>query len=94
MHLREFPHKAPKGYSYSFEEFKRNVIRIWIHDSRVYDYNNGEPVKCIWGFYNSKKQTYFAPINSSTVGKEVPIECTRPYTAMQIKQTPLESAFT
>ena len=93
MHLREFPHKAPKGTHYEQTEFKSNVIAIWIHYNRKFDYNLGDAVRCIWGFYNTKKQCYYAPINSSKQGDQVRIENTTPYSAMQIKQTPLESAF-
>jgi len=89
----EFPHKPPKGYSYEFENFKRNVISIWICNHTRFDYNHGAPVRSIWGFYNTKTKEYHAPVNSKTVGNVVPITSTRPYSAMQIKQTPLEAAF-
>jgi len=89
----EFPHKAPKGYHYEFEEFRRGVIAIWLHCDRKFDYNNGDVTKTIWGFYKFKTREYFAPINSKTIGTCVNIKETRNYTAMQIKQTPLESAF-
>lgn len=88
-----FPHKAPKGYSYEFEDFKRNVVSIWIRNHSKFDYNNGKSVRSIWGFYNQKTKQFHAPVNSSTVGSVVMIESTRPYTAMQINQTPLEAAF-
>jgi hypothetical protein len=78
---------------YESEEFKRNVVAIWIHYDRKFDYNLGDSVRCIWGFYNSKTKEYFAPINSKTIGQRVKIQNTTPYTAMQLKQTPLESAF-
>jgi len=89
----EFPHKAPKGYRYESEPFKRNVTAIWIHHCRRFDYNLGSEVRCIWGFYNSKTKEYFAPINSKTIGKRVNLSDTTPYSAMIPKQTPLESAF-
>lgn len=89
----EFPHKPPKGYSYEFEQFKRNHIAIWIRNSTTFDYNLGKSVRSIWGFYDSKKRVYHAPINSSTVGDIVSINSTTPYSAMPLKQTPLESAF-
>lgn len=89
----EFPHKAPEGYRYESELFKRNVIAIWIHHCRRFNYNSGDAVRCIWGFYNSKTKEYYAPINSKTVGKCVRISDTTPYSAMILKQTPLESAF-
>jgi len=90
----EFPHKAPANYSYEFEEdFKRNVTAIWLRHSAIYDYNLGKSVSTVWGFYNVKTKIYYAPTNSRTVGKSVSIENTTPYTAMPLKQTPLESAF-
>lgn len=89
----EFPHLPPKGYSYEQVQFKRNVIAIWILHQRRFDYNNGSPVRCIWGFYNSKTKEYHAPINSSTVGSVVDIDKTTPYSAMQLKLSPLELAF-
>jgi hypothetical protein len=89
----EFPHQAPKGYSYEFEQFKRNTVAIWIRNSATFDYNLGKSVRSIWGFYDTKKRVYSAPINSSTVGNVVSLEDTTPYSAMIPKQTPLESAF-
>ena len=89
----EFPHKAPKGYLYETESFKRNVVAIWIHHCRHFDYNLGDPVRCIWGFYNTKTKEYFAPINSKTIGKCVNISDTTPYSAMIPKKTALESCF-
>jgi len=91
--IPEFPHKAPKGYSYEFEEFKRNTVSIWIRNSTTFDYNLGKSVRSIWGFYDSKKRVYHSPINSGTVGNIVSIEDTTPYSAMIPKQTPLTAAF-
>lgn len=89
----EFPHKAPKGMHYEFETFKRNITAIWIHYDRKFDYNLGESVRCIWGFYNTKTRTYHSPINSKSVGQSVDIKDTTPYSAMLPKQTPLTAAF-
>lgn len=89
----KFPHKAPKNYHYEQTQFKRGITAIWICDERKYDYNNGDSVKCIWGFYNSKTEQYHAPINSSTVGSVVDPQSTTPYSAMQLKLNPLEAAF-
>ena len=89
----DFPHKPPQGMYYEQTEFKRNVIAIWIHYKRRFDYNNGDAVRCIWGFYNTKTKHFHAPINSSTVGVPVSIEQTTPYSAMQLKLTPLELAY-
>ena len=91
--IAEFPHKAPKGYSYEFEEFKRGVIAIWLHCSRKFDYNNGAPTRTIWGFYKSKTREYFAPINSRTIGVRVDISETRNYTSMPIKYQGVEKFF-
>ncbi len=91
--LTEFPHKPPKGYSYEIEPFKCNVVSIWIHNHYRFSYNNGGTARSIWGFYDSKKRVYHSPVNSKTIGAVVGIEDTTPYSAMQIKQTPLESAF-
>ena len=91
--IAEFPHKAPKNYCYEFDEFKKNVIAIWLRCDLRFDYNNGVPTRTIWGFYNTKKREYFAPVNSKTIGACVNILDTRNYTAMPLKLTPLEAAF-
>jgi len=93
MTIHEFPHSAPQGTYYETEDFKRNVIAIWIAYDREFDYNLGKPVSSIWGFYNTKTKEYFSPVNSKTIGKRVSVDDTTPYTAMIPKQTPLESAF-
>jgi hypothetical protein len=89
----DFPHKAPKDYSYEYEEFKHNVIRIMLRCHREFDFNLGKPTSTVWGFYNTKRNKYYAPINVKTVGKEVDIKSTRNYTAMPIKQSPLDAFF-
>jgi len=89
----ELPHKPPKGYYYETEPFKRDVIAIWIHNTYGFVYNSGSPVRSIWGFYNTKTRTYHSPINSKTIGQSVDIENTTPYSAMQLKLTPLELAY-
>ena len=89
----EFPHKAPKGYSYEFEQFNARTIRIMLRCHRQFDYNLGASTATVWGFYNPKKRIYYAPVNSKTIGKEVNINDTRNYTAMPIKQTSLEACF-
>ena len=91
--ITDFPHRAPEGMYYEQTEFKRNVVAIWIHYERRFDYNLGDQVRCIWGFYNTKTRNYHAPINSGTVGDVVSLERTTAYSAMPIKQTPLESAY-
>ena len=84
----DFPHSPPEGYSYQIETFKRNVLAIWIVNHRQFSYTVTPP-KSIWGFYHSKKNQYYAPINSKKVGKEVLIKDTTPYSAMQLNLNPL-----
>jgi hypothetical protein len=91
--LIDFPHFAPEGYSYEFEDHNTRVVAIWLRHHRTYSFAEGKSVRSIWGFYSSKKREYYAPINSSKCGDKVSISDTTPYTAMQIKRTPLESAF-
>ena len=91
--IPQFTHKAPKGMRYEVEEHKRNMFSIWLCYDREFDYNLGKPVRCIWGFYSYKKCEFYAPVNSSTVGKLVDFKNTRDYTAMPLKQTALEAAF-
>jgi len=91
--ITDFPHKAPKGYYYEQTDFKQNVVAIWIHYQRRFIYNGGDPVCCIWGFYNTKTRTYHSPINSKSVGQSVDIRNTTPYSAMVPKLTALESCF-
>lgn len=89
----EFTHKAPKGYSYEFEQFKRNVVAIWIRNHSEFSYNSGAPVKSIWGFYNSKTREYHAPVNPKKVGDVVDFNSTTPYSAMQLNLKGLEVFF-
>ena len=91
--IPEFPHKAPKDYRYEFEQFNTRAIRIWLCNSRQFDYNLGASTKTVWGFYSPKKRVYYAPVNVKTIGKQIDIESTTPYTAMPLKQTPLTAAF-
>jgi len=91
--MPEFLHKAPKGYSYEFEQFNTRTIRIWLCNSRQFDYNLGASTKTIWGFYSPKKRIYYAPVNAKTIGKEVDINDTTAYTSMPLNRTALERAF-
>lgn len=90
----DFPHTAPEGYYYTFEEFNTRLISIWLNSTQKFDYNLGKPTRTIWGFYSSSKRKYYAPINSKKQGSEVSISQTTPYTAMKLQQTPLERCFT
>lgn len=91
--IPSFKHICPENMFYEVEEFKRGIFRIWICHKRKFDYNNGKPVRCVWGFFNYKKCKYFFPVNSNTLGKEVEFENTTPFTAMQIKKSPLDVFF-
>lgn len=87
-----FPHQPPKGYSYEVEQFKRNILAVWVCNHGQFSYTNKTP-KSIWGFYNTKTKCYYAPINAKQVGDKVEIEDTSPYSAMQLNLSPLMSAF-
>ena len=91
--IPQFKHQPPEGMHYEVEEHGRNVFSIWSCYDREFDYNLGKPVRCIWGFYDYKKCQFYAPVNSKEIGKPVEFGNTRNYTAMPLKQTPLESAF-
>jgi len=79
-----FPHVPPDGYCYRTDQFKPGYLSIWIGNYFSFSYTQDSPVYSIWGFYNVKKKKYFSPVNSKTIGKEVDIAATSPYTAMQI----------
>ena len=89
----EFPHTAPQGYSYEIVPFKRHIIAVWICNHYEFVYNGGGITRSIWGFYNTKTRCYHSPINAKTVGDQVKIEQTTPYSAMILKRTPLELAY-
>lgn len=91
--ISNFTHKAPQGYFYSFEEHKKGMIIIWLNNKTRFNYNNGEPVRTVWGFWKSKTKEFLAPINSKKPGKVVDINSTTNYTAIQLKLTPLEKNF-
>ena len=86
----DFPHTAPEGYRYEAVQSKSSVIAIWTVFERGFNYNDFNECRCIWGFYNTKKQQYFAPINSKKVGALVDINDTTPYSAMQLNLNGLE----
>jgi len=93
VELPPLPYSAPDGYYYKAEEFKRNVISIWLHNTRKFVYNGGDETRTIHSFYNTKTKEYFAPINSKSIGARVNIKDTRNYTAMPINYKGLESFF-
>ena len=86
----DFPHQPPKGYSYEVQSFKRNVLSIWLQHHYDYVYSGGESVATIWGFYDTKKKQYHSPINSRTIGLQVDISSTTPYTAMPLNLNGLQ----
>ena len=88
-----FKHTAPEGYSYEVEEFKRNIIAIWIRNHYQFVYNDGVSARSIWGFFNTKTQSYHVPINSTKHGDSVEFGDTTPYSAMQLKLSILEQCF-
>ena len=79
----DFPHQPPEGFSYEIHEHKSNVIGIWIRNHARYSYTD-EPIRSIWGFYNTKKQCYIAPINHKRPGKPVDVSNTTAYSAMPL----------
>ena len=92
----DFIHEPPEGYSYEVQNHKRNVVAIWLRDHHKYSYTNDD-VRTIWGFAKYNKDgttTYFSPVNSKKIGKEVDLSDTRNYTAMQINYKGLEAFFT
>ena len=85
-----FIHRPPEGYYYRTLQFKRHVLSIWTVHQHGFNYNSHDESVCIWGFYNTKTDTYYAPINSVKQGDQVDINKTTPYSAMQLKLNPLE----
>ena len=85
--------EPPNNYTYETRTHNRTFIGIWLHCHHRFVYNGGAPVYTIWGFWCSKTGKYYAPINSKTIGKEVRIEDTTPYSAMPINLNPLMLAF-
>ena len=70
---------------------QERFVSIWSVCNPGFVYNDGADVRCIWGS-TTQKQEYYAPINSTKVGKQVDIRDTTPYTAMQLNLNPLEHA--
>jgi len=80
---QDFPHNPPEGYTYELDNFKSGLVRIWLRHPDQYNYTS-DVVRTVWGFYNTKKKVYCAPINSKKCGDVVDIGKTTPYTSMQI----------
>ena len=86
----DFRHQPPEGYRYEVIRKNASIIAIWTVCNPGFVYNDSNDIRCIWGFYNTKKRQYFAPINSKKVGAVVDINNTTPYSAMQLNLNPLE----
>ena len=82
-------HQPPEGYSYDVQQYKRNMLSIWIINHGEFSYTD-QPPRSIWGFYHTKKREYYAPINSKKCGDRVDFQRTTPYSAMQLNLNPLE----
>ena len=88
----DFPHQPPEGYSYEVEHFRTNMVAIWLRHHYDYVYSDSS-VRTIWGFWNSKKRQYIAPVNAKKPGQVVSIDDTRAYTSMPLKLNGLQYAF-
>jgi len=86
----DFRHEPPKGYRYEVIRKNSSIVAIWTVCNPGFVYNDGGDIRCIWGFYNTKKQQYYAPINSNKVGDPVDFNKTTPYSAIQLNFNPLE----
>lgn len=90
----QLPHTLPDGYSYEYEDnYKRNITRIWVRNSYPFLYKNGESARSVWGFYDTKKEKFYSPINAKQIGKEVKLTDTRWASAMPLNRNPLMQAF-
>ena len=85
----DFPHQPPKGFTYYVKEHKTNIIGIWIRNHSGFSYTN-DPIVSIWGFYNTKKQCYIAPINHKRPGKTIDVHATSAYSAMPLLKLALD----
>ena len=86
----DFTHRPPAGYRYEVIRKNANVVAIWTVCNPGFVYNDSNDIRCIWGFYNTKKRCYYAPINSTKQGDQVDINSTTPYSAMQLNLNGLE----
>ena len=85
-------HRPPEGYSYTYDQFNKTTIRIWIHNHK-FDFvhmEDGKPPKSVWGFHRPKTGKFYSPINHKKIGKEVKLEETTPYSGMLLNLNPLE----
>ena len=86
----DFHHEPPTGYRYEAVRKNASTIAIWTVYERGFNYNDFNECRCIWGFYNTKKGEYYAPVNSTKQGDIVDINDTTPYSAMQLNLNGLE----
>ena len=91
--MTELPFRAPEGYWYEIEEFKRNMAAIWLCNDRYWLFKNEKGHRTIHSFYDMKKKQWLAPINAKKPGNPVKPEDMRPYTAMPLNLNPLMQAF-
>lgn len=80
----DFHHEPPTGYRYQVVQKDASTVAIWTICNPGFVYNGGNDIRCIWGFYNTKKRQYHSPINFKKVGEIVDINKTTAYTAMPI----------
>ena len=90
----------PTNHQQTIISTRRFALNVMLLQSTLYIvlglFNDHNPHRTIWGFYDTKKQQFHAPINSKKVGKVVDIRDTTPFTAMQLNLehlNPLELAF-
>ena len=92
--MMKFPHTPPEGYEYWQDKFNTTLTRIWIKNVGMeFNYGDDPHPSSVWGFYDNKQGGFISPINHKKPGKVVNIKDTTPYSAMQLKLTPLEQAF-
>ena len=86
----DFHHEPPAGYRYEVIRKNSNVVAIWTVCNPGFVYNDGNDVRCIWGFYNAKNNNTMPQSIPPKVGEPVDINDTTPYSAMQLNLNGLE----
>ena len=59
--LSEFPFKAPDEHWYEVEEFKRNMLAVWLCNNTFWLFKNERGHRTIHSFYDTKKKQWLAP---------------------------------
>ena len=90
--MTNLPHQAPEGYEYWTDNFSAKFTRVWIRNTRFFNYCEGQP-SSVWGFINKKTGEIHSPVNHKKVGKVVDITLTSPYSAKVLQLNPLMAAF-